>query len=482
MNVDSILESLDSNREKLKLLAYFILILALALPLTEVLGQAWRQSNLVRDLFRLRLLIGLDLAALSVAVFGFYLGLLVLIIIDPKKRWQGFLLMVGTFVGLLVLQSMDLFLPNVDFFANFVWLGGGFIIGLLAGGGRKLLEYKSTSIFEFRRAARILYLMLAGFTVISFLELHIVYPDILFVGSNGISVQSVTGGSFSLNDANIVRNIVVSGLFIITIRQFVKYDAEEKFFILGPRNSGKTLFLIGSYLQALDRSQRNGDQTPLNPSQDLMSMIEALDRQETEWIVGATGRGELKNLEFQYVHGQVFPINVQLTGMDYAGEYLERLPDALTGALDDDEIDTTLERLREGVQAADTLMFVVDVERFSNNDPLEINEYFSILQATEDKNVMLIATKADILAEEFQEERGLEPHRYYEEFSDYVQTRLRENEQINALVTEAARPDIHPLYYQTKVDETGNRVPMRDETGSVMTVGYDRLLDKIGRA
>lgn len=482
MNVDSILSWLDNNREKLKLLAYFVVILVLALPLSEILGQAWRQSNLVRDFFRLRMLVGLDLAAVSVAIFGFYLGLLVLIIIDPKKRWQGALLIVGTGVGLLVLQSMGLFLPNVDFFANIVWAAGGLFVGFLAGGGRKLLEYKTTSVFEFRRAARILYFMFVGFTLVSILELHIVYPDVVTVNSNGVSVQSIPGASVSFNDTNVVQNIVVSGLFIVTIRQFVKYDAEKKFFILGPRASGKTLFLIGAYLQALDRTQRDSEGTPLNPSQDLMTMIEALDRQESEWIVGATGRGELNNLEFQYVHGHVFPLNVQLSGIDYAGEYLERLPGAITGAFDEDEMDTTLRRLREGVQEADTLILMIDVERFSNNEPLEIAEYHSILQATEGKDVILIATKADILAEDFQNERGLEAHRYFDEFSDYVQTRLLESENVRALVAESSRSDIHPVYYQTRVDETGNRIPMRNDSDSVMTVGYDRLLEKIGRS
>jgi len=144
-------------------------------------------------------------------------------------------------------------------------------------------------------------------------------------------------------------------------------------------------------------------------------------------------------------------------------------------------MDTTLRRLVENIDSADTLVLMIDVERFMNNEPLEISEYFSILQAAEDKNAMLVATKADHLAEEFQDSEGLEPHMYYDEFVDFVNQRLRQNENVNSLVTQVGGSEIHPVYYQTKVDEQGNKVPRRDESGSVLTVGYDELLDKLGR-
>jgi hypothetical protein len=474
------LDYIQENREKLLLVAYFVLILGLASPLSEMLGSAWRQSSLVRETIRLRLLVGADLETFSIVVFGLYLGLLVLMTIDPKKRWQAFLLWFGTIVGLLALQSLGLFLPNVDLIGHFPILLGGIGLGLVVGGGQKLLELQNLAAIEFRRASRALFILMAAFTVIGFLELHIQYPDLISVSADGIAVESIQSPKFGLNDEGIVQDLVVSGLFIVTLRQFVQYDAEKRFFILGPRASGKSLFLIGSYLEALERTHDDGSATPLNPSQDLMSMLEALDRQDSEWIVEATGRGELKGLRFQYVHGSVFPTNVQLSAYDYAGEYLTRIPDGLTGAIDPDEMDTTLRRLVEGIQIADSLMLVVDVERFINNEPLEISEYFSILQATGSKDVLIIATKADVLADDFEDERGLDAHLYFDEFKEYVNTRLRQSENVDSLLTEAGG-EIHPVYYQTKVNENGNRVPMRDDSGSVMTVGYDDLLNEIGR-
>lgn len=477
----NIIEYLQENKEKIRLALYFVLILVLAAPLSQMMANAWDQADIARDIVRLRLLVGADHQAISISVFGLYIGLLILMTIDIKKRWQAFLMWIGTAVALIALQSLGKFLPNVNLIGRFPLLLGGMGVGLLIGGGRKLAKVGDIQTFEFRWAARALYTLLVGFTVVSFIELHIIYPNLFYVTQEGIKLTPSSSLEFGLNQEKFIQDVIISGLFIVTTRQFVKYDAEKRFFILGPRASGKSLFLIGAYLEALRRTRKEKRSTPLNPSQDLMSIMEALDRQESEWIVEATGRGELKSLYFQYVHGSVFPVNIQISAYDYAGEYLHRIPDALTGAMEPEEMDNTLRRLTEGIQEADTLLLVIDLDRFVSNEPLDITEYFSVLQATtENKGVMIVATKADLLIEDFKDEVGLEPHLYFEDFQEYVTSRLRQNENVEALVQEAPTSEIHPIYYQTKVDDKGNRVPMRDAEGSVMTVGYDELLDKIG--
>lgn len=483
-NIDSIRYYLLENREKIKLILYFVVILLLASPLSEMMATAWNEAIISRNIVRFRLFVGADHQAVSLSVFGLYIGLLTLISIDPKKRWQAFLLWIGTGLALLALQSLGKFLPNVDLIASLPLVLGGFVIGLLIGGGRQLLELRDSKTLEFRRASRILYILLAGFTVVSFLELHINYPQFFFIAVEEGTPQIFTPSfdpQFGINTDGILRDIVVSGIFVVTLRRFVQYDAEKRFFILGPRASGKSLFLIGCFKEALERSRRENNSTPLNPSQDLASMVDALDRQESEWIVEATGRGELKSLSFQYVYGSVFPMNIQISAFDYAGEYLHRIPDALTGAIDTDEMDTTLRRLAEGVRASDTLILTVDVERFEGNEPLDIQEYFSILQATDDKDVLLVATKADVLLDDFKNERGIDAHLHFKEFQEFITTRLRQSKNVDALLQQTGQREIHPVYYQTKINENGNRVPMRDENGSVMTVGFDEFLDKIGR-
>jgi len=479
--MSNVITYLQENLEKLKLIGYFAVILALAWPIAQMLGSAWEASNIVRSLFDVLIMYGVSLEASSVTIFGFFLGLLALMTIDPKKRWQAFLLWFGLLLGLVGLQTMDLFLPNVDLVGSAGWLLFGLVSGVVVGGGRKLFRMQTAQALEFRRASKLIFYMVASFCVVAFLELHINYPALIDVADNSVAMQSVSLSATEINASNIELHAAATVLFVVTMKQFVKYDAETDFFILGPRASGKSLFLIGAYLEALDRTDSVKSNTPLNPSQDLMSMVEALDRQETKWIVEATGRGEVKDLRFQYVHGSVFPKNVKLSGIDYAGEYLQRLPDALTGMIAEEDMDMTLRRLAEGVRGADTLLLVIDIERFVNNEQMEISSYFSILQSAKNKDVMIVATKADYLAEDFRTERGLEPHRYFEDFKQYVNNRLRESENVNSLITETAGAEVHPVYYQTTIDENGNRVPMRDETGSVTTVGFTELLNKFGR-
>lgn len=479
----NILDWLQGNREKLKLLGYFLLVIVLAIPVSGILATGYSNANLVRAFLRLRYPLDIELASVAMLAIGTLLGLLVLMVLDQKKRVQALLLLIGTFIGVLVVSSQGLLLSNISLVGNIHWVGIGILIGMALGGGEKLLDFdQPPHRKEFRRASQGVYFLIALITILSFLEAHVTYPHLFQVTREGVELRTIQNSSFGIVTDGLLFNTLAAGGFLFIANRFITYDANKNFFILGPRGSGKSLFLIGAYLQALDRMRDSNQATPLNPSQDLMAMVEQLDRDTNEWIVESTGRGEVNILEFQWVQGSVFPTNINISGVDYAGEYLERLPDALTGVMDDNDMDATMKRLVEGIETSDTLLLLVDIERFVEGRPLEITEYFSILQSAGDKNVILIATKADHLAEDFEDERGLAAHRYFEDFTEYTNQRLRQNENINSLITQVGSVDICPVYYQTKTNENGNRVPMRDDTGSVVTVGFEQLLKKLGRS
>jgi hypothetical protein len=94
---------------------------------------------------------------------------------------------------------------------------------------------------------------------------------------------------------------------------------------------------------------------------------------------------------------------------------------------------------------------------------------------------MLVATKADILAEEFKKDRGLEAYQYFNEFREYVNQEFTEgNQNIRTLVQDTSGTEIQPVYYQTRVTDNGERVPMRDSRGNVNIVGFDELLEEMG--
>lgn len=477
-----LVRTVQRNREKLKLVGYFLVMGILAAPLALTLGSAWERAHLARlPIMFLSVYLSIPLQQVASAGLGFFFGLLALVVYDPKKRVQGVLLAVGSGIALLGLQSMDLLLPNIRFVASSPWIVGGLLGGVVVGGGRQVTRFQTAKALEFRRAAKALFYVLTFLIVVALFEYHVQYPRLVTVTRGGFRLAAVSNPSVSIVQQNLARNLVLSGGVVLTLRKFIEYDADRDFFVLGPRGSGKSLFLIGAFLEALDEAESRDSATPPNPTNDLMEMVGQVNTGGSEWIVDATARGDTKNLSFQYIHGNIFPKNIRLTALDYAGEYLTRLPDALTGLLEN-ENDQTLLRLAQNVEAADTLILVIDVERFANEEPLEISDYFSILQATDDKDVVLVATKADILAEEFRDSHGVEAYQYFDDFRDFVYERLKRNQEVRALIEETVGARPHPVYYQTKEAETGDgRVPRRDADNSVMTVGFDELLDRLGR-
>ncbi|THE65553.1 hypothetical protein D8Y22_06985 [Salinadaptatus halalkaliphilus] len=484
--IGDVVDTLHQHREKVRLLSYFILMLVLMPSLGRLFGAAYENGHVSRAFLDLRHLVDIiDLEGVSVFFLGIFLGLLVLMTIDPKKRWQGYLLWIGLAIAMLGLQSMGLFIPNIEFTdtANLGWLGVGVVLGFLAGGGRQLLQAETARAREFRRASFGIYVMVVVLILGSLVEYHVLYPEFIEISSEGLVVFAVDNPDVGVETDGLLFNLGVAAVVLVTVRQFIQYDAKEDFFVLGPPASGKSLFLIGSYLAALNRNPNDEatNNTPLQPSQDLMEMVENLDRRSSGWIVDATGQGEIKDLEFQYVHGSTFPKNVKIASIDYAGEYLSRLPDVLAGAVTEEDTDNTLLRLAGGVESADTLILLVDTERHVNGEGLDIKEYFSILQSVDDTSVFVVATKADILADRFREEEGIEAHLAFDEFKSYVSRELRQSEQVESLIRQTTSTEIHPVYYQTRVNDDGDRVPMRDETGSVMTIGFDQLLEELGR-
>ncbi|WP_136601125.1 hypothetical protein [Salinigranum halophilum] len=472
------------HREKIVLFVYFVVMTAGVGLLVQTLGTGWRRAGLFLSLAgAIDMYTGVGLEQLSAVGFGVFVGLLVLITGDPKKRWQGLLLWIALVTGLIGLQSIGLFLPNIDFVANVGWLIGGIVFGLSIGGGRQLVEQsmqrQTSQALEFRRASTGAFVLLTVVVVLMILEYHIQYGPIVAIdrGANEILIYP-DRFSLTIIQESLLQNVVLGSVFVVTLRRFIQYDAERTFFVLGPKESGKSMFLLGMFLEAQQRVDDAGFANPLRPSNALLGMIDRLDSRSRGWVLDATDTGEIQDLHFRYIHGRVFPKNLVVEGIDYAGEYLEDIPDAL---LFPDEVDDQqLIGIADRVRGADTLILIIDAGRFSGEDDLDIAPYPSILEECPDTEVILVATKADILAEEFEEDEGLRAPRDFDEFRRYVNDRLTNNRVVRTIVQETAGAEIHPVYYQT-TRENGELVPQRDADNNLMTVGYDELLDELGR-
>lgn len=487
--IGKFISTLGGSKEKLTFGVYIIVVLLSAFFVSDVLVLGWERGHLIVVLLEAApfILLGITADTLGTFLFGAYLGLLLLLNIDPKKRWQGRLLILGTIIAVVAMQTQGVF--EIEIIQNLPGLGGGILVGLIIGGGSKVIRDQVAEALEFRRAASIIYYVLALVTIVTLLEAHVEYPPLF---DYGYAQGYLEVAPFPLEPEvdiatqSVYQHTIATGVFLFTLGKFMKYDAERSFFIIGPSESGKTLFLMGSYLEALE-SYSGGDgellTTPMNPTQDLIEMLDQFDRTREEWAIGATGAGEVRELGFRYVHGQVFPLNVQIQALDYAGEHLGSIPDALSGVLDIEDYPNPaiLRALVENIREADSLILIIDTERFlQTEDSLEIADYFDLLQAIDNKQVVLMATKTDLLAEEFTEETGLQPVRHYDDFVKYVNHRFSQNQQIQSLITETVGTKIHPVYYQTRITDNGERVPMRDQSDSIMVVGFDEFLEEIG--
>jgi len=232
---------ISDNSEKLRLVGYFVVVIAVAAPLFSSLGEAWQRSDIFKQLIQTPGALGIvSVEQLSAFLFGVYAGLLLLLILDPKKRIQGLLLGFGTVSALIALQSQGLFLPNIDFVANIPLVVGGVVLGGIAGGGRNLFEIQTADALEFRRAASLLFVILSAITIVGLIEYHVSFPQIItpVFGEGTVDIVVPNSPNVEFNSEGLIRNVVLSSIFIATLRSFFEYDSAEDFFILGPIGSG----------------------------------------------------------------------------------------------------------------------------------------------------------------------------------------------------------------------------------------------------
>ncbi|SEP14249.1 hypothetical protein SAMN04487948_11661 [Halogranum amylolyticum] len=499
---EEMLATLADNREFLSVVGYFVMVLVTSAFLAPMLGIAWTTGGLAFLLVNIPVELGLiGLPPLSVLLIGVWLGLLLLLLLfDMKKRLQGLFLVIGTLVALLGLCSVGLVCGNLNLFDNLEWLGAGLLVGTVLGGGRDLPSLLDNQSVEFRDAAQWVFYLGSLLVIAGFVEAHIQYP--LEVTGSAVTL----GGSFGLDSPpgrSALFDAALTGTFVYTLGKFIQYDAETDLFILGPSDSGKSLLLLGAYYQA---SENINEKYAPQPNTEFYQVLGEVDDNlrrmnnsgDIHWPVAGNNPDESKNIGFEFVHGSAFPKNVEVHTVDYAGEWLEFVPDVIT--MDNQQLDQYLDEegydnldvllsIKRGIKAADVLVFLIDVEKHVAGEPLEIGTYHEICEKTSGKRVLLIATKCDLLAEQFEQETGLDPLLQFTDFQQYVQERLTRRQQVQSLVNQAAGSMIHPVWYQTRehsavTAETENnveRIPSLTEDGQMVPVGFDQLLDHFGR-
>lgn len=517
------------------LLRYTVVILFTAPFIGWMLFRAWGPQTAAFELLRaFKTAVGLPAGVAgteAIASFGLglYFSLLAIFASDVRKRFQGILILAGSVIALAVMAYLGVLLPNLDPTRAINW--AGLISGVILG---SLIEYQTlgqvnpeTSTLghaktetgksvEFKNATYALFGVIAAIIIVGLVQAY------------------VAGRLFPLDPIAVFA-------FVVVLYWFIGYNSSHTFQVLGPKQSGKSMFLLGLFLE---RVQRNSDQEmelPPNPNDGMKSMLsklEGYDPEEDGWPTAANPVGErgLNRIWFGFTAGSMFPVHVVMSAIDHGGEHLRDIADRIrpnqpmtdggpgiseesdsSDIYDYDDDSTTTDGSDNGIEltegldlsqeddsdedsaismdefytqvvTTDTLILLIDCERAVrpddktafNDASLQTDHLDTIVQNTTERKVVLVATKADFLFDRFR----------YNGYDYELATDPDGFEDFRDFVTDELRSidSIQYLIQDAQVSEihpvffvtkehNGRRVPELDPNGNLQGVGYDRVLE-----
>ncbi len=383
----------------------------------------------------------------SIAV-GFYIGSIFLLYLDIYKRVQAISLSIGLFS--ITSYISKLFIINY----NFIFIILGIFIGGLSGN-----RFKFTYRKEIKQAA-------ANISIIS--VIYVVISYIIFYLSTADS-------------GNFIKDSVVVLIFSYFFGEVMNYKAKgSKIFVLGPAQSGKTLFIAGCYMRALEIAKG-----PVKPSPDLLELIDQMHKEEIIW---PRRTQEISKYQFIYDIGGLFPKEMMLRTLDYPGPFIEKIykymyikRSSKKGENDKKyEEEIKYETVAKEITKSDKLIFIVDGSKYPNFADMGITQYVKILGKLQEngRNVKpyIVVTKSDFFTREYPNYEN-----DYEGFKEFIESRISNSIFIKELLNEASA-SIYPVFYYTKKVNGGgneNYIPLRDENKNVYTYGFDKFMDDL---
>ncbi|CAD6494718.1 MAG: hypothetical protein EMLJLAPB_00905 [Candidatus Argoarchaeum ethanivorans] len=279
------------NKEYIKFLIYFIILILFTPSLLNLSIRSGEHGLLMGQITQIIYYINPAGIQVLITFFtGFYVGSLLLMFVDRKKRMQAILLSISIII-LVIYISKGIIFSNIHWSKNIEWPVSGIFVGFVLGGGLGILRGGT----EFKWAARNISVVLAGLIIFVFFNYHL-SPYI----ENNINT--------------IISDVVVVSIFIYFFKEFAMYTFKgPKLFMFGPANSGKSLFMAGCYLEA---------SAPVNPSDDLLELIDELHTIGIDWPKHTT---DVKDHHFTYEYGSLFIKNILFKMIDYPGPYLEKI-------------------------------------------------------------------------------------------------------------------------------------------------------------
>lgn len=446
MSYDEQFPTLLKNKEHIRLLIYLIITSILIFPLMDMFVRSWNiKYSLIRWIAACMWNIDPDAISIFVTlVAGFYVSSVVLMFLDIKKRLQAMLLGIGILIIIgFILEGI--IISNISWSEFILSLVIGCLSGFYLGEG---FEKKR----EFRKASRNVSIISTYYIILMFLNIYM----------------------SPFRTGNLLEDTAVMISFIFLFGEVVSYEIKgPKIFILGPKNSGKTLFLAGCYIKALEASSG-----PIKPSQYLLELIEELHREGTFW---PSYTSDIRNYEFVYEAGKLFPKETTIKTIDYPGPYLEKIveyidkKDIRKHENEDNGEDEKYLYIARDVQQSDKLIFIIDGKRYPNFGDMGIIHYIKIVDKLREIgrkfDSYVVVTKSDVFKDECDTED-------YDVFKKYIEEKLSHNIHIRQLINETTNASFYPVYYYTNKTSDGY-IPMKDRYGNVFTYGFDKFMEDL---
>ncbi len=428
------------RKEYTRFLIFLVIVAILTQLLMDIIARSWRTELITSVTGIIRSIDPNGVSILINTVLGFYTGSLVLLLIDRYKRVQAFLLL----IGIAAMSNYMLESFHVNWNIVYILIGAG--IGIVLGTDLKM-DRK-----EFKKAANNVSIFSISYAILSFL---IVYT------------------SPGQDNSNFIKDALVMLAFAYFFGKLMNYYVKgPSIFVLGPARSGKTMFLAGCYLRVLKTTE-----IPTRTSDDLLHLTKELHQKKIPW---PERTGKIEIYQFMYEVGSLFPRITTMRTIDYPGIFLENIVKYMYTTKDIKKVSEEEKKYitaSKEIMDADSLVFIVDSEKYPNFEDMGITDYTEIVNKLVENGKTIkpyiVITKSDVFMHEYGNRED------YDGFKRFVQSKFEENVFFIQLLNTATNATFYPVFFYTVKGDNDRFIPMRDENGNVYTFGFDKFMEKL---
>ncbi len=375
--------------------------------------------------------------------FGAFYGITIIVAwFDWTKRRQTILILVSSIIVIGAYMHIVTLRPLIFFIGL---LTGAYLSHMTKTEKENYVEYKVSTI------------------IIAVIASIIVWLTLL----NYILGNSKTDTS--------VLYFLLASAFSLVFYKFATYpEINCKLFILGPPQSGKTVFIGALYEKAYKLKRLIGV-----PSDYLLSIYKSLF--DSKWLPANI---DDKPCDFSYLHGHLFSKKIKID-LDYSGERILLNIDDIIDLInkkvnkkDNPNIQpkNIIEKIADGIYNADRLIFLIDPKRIGisekiANRPMHYIKdcYLRIRKEIPDKPYYLVITKSDTL---FDGRKLSEEN--YDQFREDAIIFMNQKEPFFGNMEHAADAVI-PVCFCV----TDKKPEIKDNKFN--TFGFDKVLEIVGR-